>query len=334
VIGWFASHPDTGVRIERLEKEIASLQAQPQPTANPNPHPTATPGPTVVVVLDPEASDSYGYGFGRGYYYAEDLSSVAKQETEVALEKKGFKVLVSTQDVGPLQEELELENSEWGQYGEHRQPIGYFSGAQQTFYVSAYVAGEQGYDVGDWRRQARVEGLKVGVLLRQIDLKTRRQVQSLRGTGSAAALSRARVSLGRDWDPVEVELERIDNLARRAVGEAVGKALTSVSSYASASTSPAPTPATATVTIRLWEADKRTPATDTVLLKTSRGERKVKVDGRLTVEVEPGSVAIRARVRPGFTQDNPGWELSPGQKPEVVAQPGQVVIWDLYKVSR
>jgi len=222
VIGWFASHPDTGERIKRLEAEIASLQPQSATT------PPAA-GPTVVVVVDPEAGYTYGYGFGRGYYYSEDLSRVTKQECEIALEKRGFRVLVSTQDVGPLQEELELENSEWGARGEGRKPKGYFAGADYIFYVSAYVMQEQNFQVGDWRRQAEVAGLKIGVLLRQIHLETRRQIQTLRGTGSVAALSRARVSLGRDWEPLEVELERIENLARRAVGEAVGKAVSNLS---------------------------------------------------------------------------------------------------------
>jgi Zn-dependent protease with chaperone function len=225
VIGWFASHPDTGERIKRLEAEIGKMNlAQSQSQNSP-----ARLGRAVVVVVDPEASESYGYGFGRGYYYAEDLSRVAKQECEIVLEKRGFRVLVSTQDVGPLQEELELENSEWGARGEGRKPKGYFAGADYIFYVSAYVMQEQNFQVGDWRRQAEVAGLKIGVLLRQIDLESRRQIQTLRGTGSVAALSRARVSLGRDWEPLEVELERIENLARRAVGEAVGKAVSNLS---------------------------------------------------------------------------------------------------------
>jgi len=230
VIGWFASHPDTGERIKRLEAEIASLQPQSATT------PPAA-GPTVIVVVDPEASESYGYGFGRGYYYSEDLSRVTKQECEVALEKRGFRVLVSTEDVDPLQSEIELENSEWGARSESRKEKGYFAGTDVIFYVSAYVLREQNFEIGDWRRQAEVAGLKIGVLLRQIDLKTRRQIQTLRGTGSVAALSRARVSLGRGWDPLEVDLERIENLARRAVGEAVGKAVSNLFSPAVASPS-------------------------------------------------------------------------------------------------
>jgi putative metalloprotease len=96
-----------------------------------------------------------------------------------------------------------------------------------------------------------------------------------------------------------------------------------------------PAPTTATVTIRLWE-DKRmtSPATGKVKLITSRGQQILEVRGQATVEVEPGMIRLEVKRRSGFTGNNPGWEMPKAQKPEVVARAGQVVIWDLYKVSR
>ena len=229
VLGWFASHPDMRSRIGRLEKESAKF-SESQPTATKSASApvgaisAATDNrPTAVVVVDPEGTDNYGLGFGRGYYYVHDLSEVAKQEAEAALERRGFDVLVSTQDVGPLMDELDLENSEYGQYGENRTPKGYFSGAENVFYVSAWVAGANEYQVGDWRRQLEVSGLKVGVLLRQVDLKTRKQLLAGAGTGLVNKISRVRIPLGRSdyWNPVEVELESEQNLARQAVAKAV-----------------------------------------------------------------------------------------------------------------
>lgn len=246
IVGWFASHPDTGKRIENANRwagqpgniggyTSAAVPAQPSRVAN---------GTTIVVVVDPEASDSYGYGFGRGYYYHEDLSRVTKQEAEIALGKKGYQVLVSTGDVGPLQDEIGLSNSEWGEKGENRVPKGYFAGAQEVFYASAYILKEQGFDLGDWRRQARAEGLKIGVLLRRIDPRTRKQLETFRGSGSVRAISRVRFDVGGGWNPVDVEIENIENLTRKAVGQAVNGALTTAGNPVSTSTRTLPpTPA-------------------------------------------------------------------------------------------
>lgn len=246
LIGWSASHPDTGKRIENATRwagqpgniggyTSAAVPAHPSRVAN---------GTTVVVVVDPEASDSYGYGFGRGYYYHEDLSRVTKQEAEIALGKKGYQVLVSTGDVSPLQDEIGLSNSEWGEKGENRVPKGYFAGAQEVFYASAYIQREQGFDLGDWRRQARAEGLKIGVLLRRIDPRTRKQLETFRGSGSVRAISRVRFDVGGGWNPVDVEIENIENLTRKAVGQAVNGALTTVGNPVSTSTRALPpTPA-------------------------------------------------------------------------------------------
>ncbi|MCX6806600.1 MAG: M48 family metalloprotease [Candidatus Berkelbacteria bacterium] len=227
------SHP----RLSDRQKAVAKKVSQPQQLASAINDPPL--GPTVVVVVDPEASDSYGYGFGRGYYYSEDLSRVAKKEAETALGNRGFSVLVSTQDVVPLQQELELENSQWGQYGDGRKDIGYFAGADYVFYVSAHVLREQNFQVGDWRRQAEVAGLRVGVLLRMIDHKTRRQLEAFAGSDSGAGISRVHLPLGRSWDPLEVNLEQASNLGQQVIGGAVRKAL---SKMPSASTAPVVVP--------------------------------------------------------------------------------------------
>ena len=215
VIGWFASHPDTGNRIKRLE---ALLVDRDTPLKS-----RLQRGRKAVVVVDPEAR-RYDYGWGFRSYYDESLSEIAKVETEAVLGERGWTVLVSTHDVGPIQEELALENSEWGKKGEGRKDIGYFAGADDIFYVSAYVASETAYTAGNWRQSAQLEGLKVGVVLRQIDLKTRKQIGVFRATGSAQALRRARITLGQG-DPLEADFEQADNLARRAVRAAVANAL-------------------------------------------------------------------------------------------------------------
>lgn len=192
------------------------------------------------MVVDPGRTDSNSFGFGRGYYYSDDLSEVAKAEAETALEKMGFQIVVSTHDVEPLQDELSLENSEWGANGEGRQPIGQFSGTDNVFYVSAWISGASEKQIGDWRRELEVSGLKVGVLLRQIDLRTRRQLKSGAGIGSVNKISRVRVPLGRDdWNPIEVNLNSEDDLAREAVNKAVR---TAAGKFGSASTLVASTP--------------------------------------------------------------------------------------------
>lgn len=214
VIGWFASHPDTGNRVKRLE----ALLGRDAPSRS-----RLQRGRKAVVVVDPEAR-RYDYGWGFRSYYDQSLSETAKIETEAVLGEQGWTVLVSTQDVGPIQEELALENSEWGRNGEGRKDIGSFAGADDIFYVSAYVASETAYTAGNWRQSARLEGLKVGVVLRQIDLKTRKQLNVFRATGSAQALRRARIVLGQG-DPLEAEFEQADDLARRAVRAAIANAL-------------------------------------------------------------------------------------------------------------
>jgi hypothetical protein len=252
VLGWFASHPDMRDRIARLEKENKKfsdhsvIQSSDRPTV----------GQTAVVVVDPARTEDYGLGFGRGYYYCNDLSEVAKQEAEAALEKRGFNVLVSTQDVGPLTEELDLQNSEYGQYGEGRTPKGYFAGAENVFYVSAWVAGANELQVGDWRRQLEVSGLKVGVLLRQVDLRTRKQLLASAGIGSVNKISRVRIPLGRDdWNPVEVELNSEQNLAREAVAKAASAAAGKFSPQAAPTIQPPANPVVPVQPVPLTDAE-------------------------------------------------------------------------------
>ena len=101
---------------------------------------------TCVVVVDPQSDRYYAGPFG-GYYFSHELSRVAKQELEIALSKRGFQVLLNTDEVGPTQDELRLENSEWGRYGRKRNDIGYFTGADETFYVSAFTYGGRDVDL-------------------------------------------------------------------------------------------------------------------------------------------------------------------------------------------
>lgn len=224
--GFLADHGPMDNRIAYAKKYVAEQSGKVQPQGQSLPS-----GPTAIVVVDPEAANSYGFaGFGTGFFDS-DLSEIAKQETETVLEKQGYQVLVSTQDNGPLQDEIELENSEWGQHGENRQPKGYFSGVQFVFYASAYMVRGQNLEVGDWRYQARVEGLKVGVRLRQIETATRKQVKTFQGTGSKPALTSLRLPLGRGWSSGEITLEQIENLGREAVDKAVTDALKSIKVY-------------------------------------------------------------------------------------------------------
>jgi len=226
VIGWFSSHPDTGKRIEGVERRARELQLTGniggyRTAAATSPAAATAAGKTVVVVVDPEANDAYG-GFGSSYYYAGDLSAIAKQETEIALANLGYQVLVSTNDVGPIQDEISLENSEWGANGENRNPKGDFAGAQEMYYVSAYVLRSSGATVGDWRNQATLAGLKVGVLLRRIETRTRKVPQNYRGNGSVTAPIQGRFTIRRT---VDVDIQSAENLGKKAVSQAVNSAL-------------------------------------------------------------------------------------------------------------
>jgi len=229
-----STHPPLSDRQKRLTRKKGAVQGQ--PAKNPSPvQADSTPKTTkikAVVVLDPQAEEGGTFGFGRGYYYSANLSQVAVQETGPLLEEKGREILLSTTDVGPDQEELLLENSEWGKYGEGRNPIGYFKGAKEIWYVSAYIKGGRELDIGDWQRQGRVEQLTVGVILRKVDPKTRSVIQTFQGSTSVADLAQARIETGRWGEGISIEYESRRDLSREAVSAAVGKALSDVSSYA------------------------------------------------------------------------------------------------------
>lgn len=258
VIGWFASHPDTGRRVDGAKRRASELGYgevggyKPAPRTEPAPAPRqSTPttrrpsqtrtapvppmpsmagrprvvrGTRCVVVVDPKAGQANSWGFGRGYYYDEDLSGIAVAEAEDALEKNGYQVLVSSRDVGPLQEEIELSNSEWGARGEGRAQKGEFAGAEVVFYTSAYVWQERNFRASDWRKQIEAQGLKVGVALREINLRTRKQIGIWKGDGTVLKPTRIRVEMGDWWNSTEVEVNSAENLARQAIGKAVRKA--------------------------------------------------------------------------------------------------------------
>ena len=142
---------------------------------------------TCVVVVDPQADQFYAGPFG-GYYYSHELSRVAKQELEVALQRRGFLVLLSANEVGPTQDELSLENSEWGRYGSGRNDDGYFAGAAEMFYVSAFTYGGRDVGLSAQFREAspsvRLADLKVKVLIRRTNTRTREIPEIFEGYAS------------------------------------------------------------------------------------------------------------------------------------------------------
>jgi len=132
-----------------------------------------------VVVVDPQAAAGYygSYGGYNGYYWSNELSVVAKQELEIALSRRGFTVLLNAGEVRPTQQELSLENSEWGRYGSGRNDIGYLSGADEMFYVSAFTYGKRDVELSAQFRNAnpsiRLADLKVKVIVRRTSTRTR-----------------------------------------------------------------------------------------------------------------------------------------------------------------
>jgi len=134
---------------------------------------------TCVVVVDPQAAAGYygSYGGFAGYFWSDELSEVAKQELEVALQRRGFLVLLNAGEVRPTQEELSLENSEWGRYGSGRNDFGYFAGAAEIFYVSAFTYGGRDVELSAQFREAspsvRLADLRVKVIVRRTNTKTR-----------------------------------------------------------------------------------------------------------------------------------------------------------------
>jgi len=279
VIGWFSSHPDTGKRIDGVERRARELRL----TGNIGGYETPTPaapvaaatGKTVVVVVDPEANDAYG-GFGSGYYYAGDLSQIAKQETKIALASLGYQVLVSTNDVGPLQDEISLENSEWGTNGENRNPKGDFAGAQEMYYVSAYVLRSSGATVGDWRNQATLAGLKVGALLRRVETRTRKVPENFRGTGSVTAPTQGRFTIRRT---VDVDIQSSENLGRKAVTIAVNSALGTKGNTA-VKAKPTPAPQRISAPARPVDVEQRNEFTLNIRPKGARADDSRRVVAR------------------------------------------------------
>lgn len=192
---------------------VTGILAQTLETPEPKPRLTA------IVVIDPEAK-----GYGNGYGYCDqELSRLAKQETEMELEKKGFRVLVSTQDLKSLMDELKLEQSEWSVQGENRQPIGFFTGVSRVFYVSVSIESGGAYG-GYWRAGSSaggmVEEISVEVILREIDLKIRAQVISRKGTGTVTRFMILQAFIGAG----KIETTR-KKMSREAVRKAVKKTL-------------------------------------------------------------------------------------------------------------
>jgi len=161
----------------------------------------AQSAPTCVVVVDPQAEYGYGGygGYDGSYYYSSQLSQIAKQELEAALSERGWLVLLNASDVGPTQEELLLENSEWGINGRNRQPIGDFTGATETFLVSAFTFGGRDFELAAWLDDAypsvRLSDLRVKAIIRRSSTRTREVPAVYEGYGSKRIVKDVRLGI-------------------------------------------------------------------------------------------------------------------------------------------
>ena len=193
---------------------------------------------TCVVVVDPQANTGY-YGGGGGYYWSNELSVVAKQELEVTLKNRGFLVLLNANDVGPTQEEISLENSEWGKYGAGRNDKGYFSGAAEMFYVSAFTYGGRDMELSaqfsNISPSIRLADLKVKVIVRRTNTKTREVPEIVEGYGSKRIVKDVRIELhsSNPWlqlasKAIEASLTTWQDAGRAATRSAIENALKSV----------------------------------------------------------------------------------------------------------
>lgn len=198
---------------------------------------------TVVVVVDPQAQSSGfysgGMGNGNGYYWSDELSRVAMQELGVALSRRGFLVLLNAGEVEPTQEELRLENSEWGRFGRSRNDIGYFSGASESWYVSAYTVGgtDQEFQLAlqNASPSARLSRLAVKVIVRRTNTKTREIPEILEGSASKTLIKdvNLQISSGNPWlrlasSFAEARLTSWSDAGRAATRVAIGVALRGV----------------------------------------------------------------------------------------------------------
>ncbi len=196
--------------------------------------------PTCVVVVDPQSDQYYAGQFG-GYYFSRELSRVAKQELEIALSRRGFQVLLNTEDVRPTQEELLLENSKWGQDGRGRNNIGYFTGADETFLVSAWTYGSRDADLRvrfeNLSPSVRIAKLKVKTLIRRSLTKTREVPEIHEGFASKRIVKDVSLGIhsGNPWvrlasTAIEASLTSWQDAGRAATRGAIENALKGVRS--------------------------------------------------------------------------------------------------------
>ena len=230
ILGWFSSHPDTKERVNWARQEAGQVGQIPVAYIAPTPVLQASllfggqaNGPVIVVAKFKNPDN---------YYSDNGLGDLAQEEAMRVLQNKGYqpRAASGSQDLRDVQDELTIENSEWGRNGQNRNDIGGLAGAQYVVNGTVKPIG-----MGENEIQTRVASGTLKELTVEVVVKAFRTAdgvmagQILKAQGTAYALSDVQVAaLRKTWWGVitEAEFKRrlCVDISRRAVAAAIDKA--------------------------------------------------------------------------------------------------------------
>lgn len=161
-----------------------------------------------------------------------DYGELAQEEVVRVLAGLGYQSRAANgaKELNDTMDELRLENSEWGERGEGRNPIGEFSGAQFLIIGRCQEIGRGDNEARISSANGRLEELTVELTVKAYDVRTGKMAgQVMKASGTSRRLSNIEVrqNSSRWGNYLGAELSRrlYVDLSRRAIAKAAESAL-------------------------------------------------------------------------------------------------------------